>query len=46
MTICEVPGHTLIVGENQTDVLNCISDIVSCISENRLWSNKSDQNEI
>ncbi|CAF0871056.1 unnamed protein product [Adineta steineri] len=46
MADCDVPERVLIVNGDQTDVLNCISDILSCISENHQRSNKSDQSEV
>ena len=46
MADCEVPERVLIINGDQNDVLNCISDILSCISENHQRANKPDQNEI
>ncbi|CAF2431427.1 unnamed protein product [Rotaria sp. Silwood2] len=46
MADCEVPERVLIINGDQNDVLNCISDILSCISENHQRSNKPDHNEI
>ncbi|CAF0725923.1 unnamed protein product [Rotaria sordida] len=46
MADCEVPERVLIINGDQVNVLNCISDILSCISENHQRSNKPDQNEV
>lgn len=46
MADCEVPERVLIINGDQNDVLNCISDILSCILENHQRANKPDQNEI
>jgi hypothetical protein len=46
MADCEVPERVLIINGDQTDVLNCMSDILSCISENHQRANKPDQSEI
>jgi len=46
MADCDVPERVLIINGEQTDVLNCMSDILSCISENHQRSNKPDQSEV
>ena len=46
MADCDVPERVLIISGEQTDVLNCMSDILSCILENHQRSNKSDQSEV
>jgi hypothetical protein len=46
MADCDVPERVLIINGDQTDVLNCMLDILSCISENHQRSNKPDQSEV
>ncbi|CAF0962247.1 unnamed protein product [Rotaria magnacalcarata] len=43
---CEVPERVLIINGDETDVINCISDILTCISESHQHSHKPDQNEV
>jgi ribosomal protein S3 len=46
MADCESPERVLIINGDQTDILNCISDILLSIHENHQRSTKSDQNEV
>ena len=46
MADCESPELVLIITGDQTDVLNCISDILTSIHESHQRSTKSDQYEI
>ena len=46
MADCESPERVLIITGDQTDVLNCISDILTSIHESHQRSTKSDQFEI
>jgi hypothetical protein len=46
MADCDVPERVLIISGEQTDILNCMSDILSCILESHQRSNKSDQSEV
>lgn len=46
MADCDAPERVLIINGDQSDVLNCISDILSCIYESHQRLNKSDQSEI
>jgi transcription antitermination factor NusA-like protein len=46
MADCDVPERVLIINGDQTDVLNCVLDILSCISESHQRSNKPDQSEV
>lgn len=46
MADCDAPERVLIINGDQSDVLNCMSDILSCIYESHQRLNKSDQSEI
>ena len=46
MADCGVPERALMIHGDQSDVLNCMSDVLSYIMENHQRSNKSDQSEI
>jgi len=46
MADCEAPERVLIINGDQTDVLNCMSDILSCILENHQRASKPDQSEV
>ena len=46
MADCETPERVLIINGDQTDVLNCISDILQSIHESHQRTTKTDQFEI
>ena len=46
MADCDAPERVLIINGEQTDVLSCMSDILSCVWENHQRANKSDQSEV
>jgi hypothetical protein len=46
MADCESPERVLIISGDQTDVLNCMSDILLSVHDNHQRSTKPDQSEV